>query len=70
VRAEDWKPSPQPVTTGTISAIAASLMAQGVDWNCNSTIWDKNSGRGGMIRDFVLIAREIVAETIRQEMAP
>lgn len=57
------------IPPGTIAAIAASLMAQGESLAGDSEIFGRNwlHEREKRIQQFVTLAREIAAETLRQE---
>jgi hypothetical protein len=55
------------ISNGTIAAIAASLMAQGVEFQDGSTIYDRGSKyRKDMVKDFVSIAMDVAIEVDRQ----
>jgi len=57
------------IPPGTIAAIAASLMAQGEALAADSDIFSRfgYGYRDKRINQFVMLARDIAAETIRQE---
>jgi len=55
------------IPPGTVAAIAAALMAQGMDFREGSDIWPKRSRfRMSYIENYVSIACDIAEETERQ----